>query len=385
MEDNIYKITINSKNYGDLNGTNIYLTNDLYTSLEKSKTKDGTPVLKLLELGRAIQGLKHLIAIINANNKQSRLILSKTATKKENSDYYINYDDYRDRSKARFFSLYRETGLDAARSYLNSYFPNEFTYDSKKLTESELKKINRSVPEVLDSISNNEKNKVIIIEEATKTIAKLRHRTKKLNSALEDLRNQNNLIYYQETLEVLRQRLTQDFHETRGKESWQHWIYENNWLFGVYYMSPPIEKYRVGFRSIPDYLFATLDGFIDILEIKKPSFDVIQEDSSHPGSFAWCPETNKAIGQVVNYIQQMELHQLELTNLINEKYGLQYEMHINILRPRAFVLVGNSDNWPDTKIKALRMLNYSLHGVEVLTYSDLISRGKSIILMLSRK
>ena len=38
---------------------------------------------------------------------------------------------------------------------------------------------------------------------------------------------------------------------------------------------------------MPDYLFPTLDGFVDILEIKLPSFEVIEEDVGHIGSWVW--------------------------------------------------------------------------------------------------
>jgi hypothetical protein len=53
----------------------------------------------------------------------------------------------------------------------------------------------------------------------------------------------------------------------------------------------------IGFRSILDYLFPTPEGFIDILEIKKPTHEVIKEDRSPPGAFCWSAEANEAIGQ----------------------------------------------------------------------------------------
>jgi len=36
---------------------------------------------------------------------------------------------------------------------------------------------------------------------------------------------------------------------------------------------------------MPDFIFPTLDGFVDILEIKLPSKEVIVEDASHAGSW----------------------------------------------------------------------------------------------------
>jgi hypothetical protein len=222
------------------------------------------------------------------------------------------------------------------------------------------------------------------MEEATKTVAKLKRRTKKLGNALIDLQRQSSLSFYQQSLDELRLRLTKDYHETRGKDSWQKWIYGNHWLLGVQYLTP-IEKAKVGFDNIPDFLFPTLDGFIDILEIKRPTFETIREDPSHAGSFIWCFEMNKAIGQVVNYIQTLELNQLQITKRINEQYEKEYPILIHPLKPRAFILIGNSGGWATRQKDAFRTLNYCLHGIEVLTYTDLISRGESIISMLGKK
>ena len=58
MAENLNKVVINSRNYGDLNGVAVYLTDDLYKTLAKQKARDGTPILKLIENGRAVQGLR---------------------------------------------------------------------------------------------------------------------------------------------------------------------------------------------------------------------------------------------------------------------------------------------------------------------------------------
>ena len=141
----------------------------------------------------------------------------------------------------------------------------------------------------------------------------------------------------------------------------------------------------MGFDSIPDYLFPTIDGFIDILEIKKPEHEVIGADSSHPGSFSWSSECNKAIGQVTNYLYEMELNQLQLRDRINEKYGDVLESEVRIVRPRAFILIGQSDNWNRNMKDGFRRLNHTLHGIQVLTYTELLNRGQHIIQLYTRK
>jgi len=287
----------------------------------------------------------------------------------------------------QFFSLYRETGLDTAKSYLNNYFPEDFKYDKNQLKQSEINKLEKKLPEVINSLSKKPKSKKILIRETSKILEKLKTEKRMLKkdvADLKELQERSNISFYKQKLEEFKSRLRKNYPETRGKNSWQTWIYENDWLFGIHYQKP-IEKEKIGFNSIPDFLFPTLDGFLDILEIKRPSIEVIKEDSSHRGSYMWASETNKAIGQVINYIYQIELNQLQLMQKINEIYGEKYKSAIFTIKPRGFILVGESNVWKDMDKKAFRKLNYSLHGIEVLTYTDLYNRGEKIIRLYTDK
>jgi len=180
----------------------------------------------------------------------------------------------------------------------------------------------------------------------------------------------------QKIIKELDSRLKTDgFSETSGDDSWQKWIYKNNWLFGVNYKKP-IEKAKINISGImPDYLFPTLDGFVDILEIKLPGDEVIIKDVSHAGSWKWTPETNTAIGQVVNYLGEIDRLRFEIER--NIRTQCRYE--ISLLKPRAYVLIGNSTSWSSDKKEGLRKMNHALHGIEILTYKDLIDRGNQAL------
>lgn len=173
----------------------------------------------------------------------------------------------------------------------------------------------------------------------------------------------------------LKNRLTKKYPETTGNDSWQTWIFNNNWLFGSNYQEP-IEKQKINISGImPDYLFPRIDGFVDVLEIKLPNDEVILIDNDHKGSWKWTPETNTAIGQVVNYLSEIDRLKLEIEKIIKSEHKKEF----SLLKPRAFILIGNSENWNTTKHEALRKLNYSLHGIEIITYFDLIQRGETFI------
>ncbi|MFA6039348.1 MAG: Shedu anti-phage system protein SduA domain-containing protein [Candidatus Peribacteraceae bacterium] len=183
------------------------------------------------------------------------------------------------------------------------------------------------------------------------------------------------VLQRKKVIDNLKQRLTQSYPETDGSDSWQNWIYANNWLFGANYKKP-IEKQKININGImPDYLFPTLDNFVDILEIKLPSFEVLEEDKSHRGSWAWSRNSNIAIGQVANYLCEIDRQVLEIEKQIKKSYGIE----VSLLKPRAFILIGNSSTWKVEKKEGLRRLNHTLHGIEILTYAELIRRGESFV------
>lgn len=388
MKKSLVKIKVtNPRALGKLNGVEVFLTKGLETELSKQKTRDGN-LLYLFKNGRALRGFKHLIETIKAKDDKARIIFSDSETKKTNGDFYISFEDYRKVTQGKFYAFYRETGLDSASFFLNSRFPKVFEYDKGRVSETQLKKVDKNFPQVLRDLSQKAKNKKVLLQQTTEAVKGLKEQKKILKSEieqLEELQKSSNIVLFQNRIKELEKRLDskKQYHETRGKNSWQAWVYRNNWLFGSNYQTP-IEKIRVGFDSIPDYLFPTIDGFLDILEIKLPTHDVILDDTSHAHSFKWSPKVSEAIGQVVTYLHEIEMHQLEIQQKIEENYKhLFNERKIFAIKPRAFILVGRNNDWSAEKKRALRKLNYSLHGIEVLTYDDLLSRGRRIIEMYS--
>ncbi len=165
------------------------------------------------------------------------------------------------------------------------------------------------------------------------------------------------------------------FHEVKGDDSWQKFILNQHWMFGANYLDP-IDRTKINIRgSMPDFIYPTADGFADILDIKLPTDDVIVEDSSHAGAWKWSADTNTAIGQITNYIVDVERLRLEIEKEIKMNTGRD----VLLLKPRAYILTGNSEKWTPAKKEGLRKLNYMMHGIEVLTYHDLKLRAKRIV------
>jgi len=385
QKKNLRTIKIKNKGYGDLDGCEFFVTEALYEQLKSRKSGTGQSFLQLLELGRAVRGFKHLLEHIKDKNENARLILTKGKTQKAGNHYYINLDEYSNKGYDRFRSFYRQTALRISSAYLSEQFPTDFPGPDESLSSEELNKAGKHFDHVLSELAQKKKHKKQILKKTSLMVKDLRQEQNELKqniAELEELKRESSIAFYIERLAELKSRFGKNYRETAGKDSWQSWLYKNNWIMGIQYL-PPIENQRVSFDNIPDYLFPTLDGFIDILEIKLPSYEVIKPDLSHPGSYAWSPEANKAIGQVVNYLYEMELNQLALQKKINRKYARQLCREINVIKPRAFILIGMEDGWDAETKEAFRKLNHTLHGIEVITYTELVKRGEYIINLYS--
>lgn len=374
----------NKRSLSKLGTVTVFLTDKVKAQLEKETTKNGETLLVLFGRGMALRGFKHLIEKIREKEPTKKIVFTHEQTAITDNEIKISYDDYKKSASDKFFTFYRETGLDAAGYYLNTCFPDKFEYDKTRVSEKDIKQIDKNFSTILEKVPKKRKNQQALIDQTSKVIDEL---TKKKNllkqevTDLEKIRNKSNIFFFQSRLDELRQRFSKKFHETRGKNSWQRWIYDNTWLFGIDYQ-PPIEKQKINITgSMPDYSFPTMDGFLDILEIKLPTMEVITPDTSHAGSYTWSSDTNKALGQVVNYLSDIELYQLHLKEEIKRVYGLD----LYLIKPRAVILIGNKAGWTSEQHKALRKLNYSLHGIEVLTYTDLEKRGEAIIKNYSQK
>lgn len=376
---NLNKITIKNKSFGPVDGIIVYLTDDLFTELDTKKTREGGKLISLLEGGRLAKGLKHLLETLRVRSKGKKIVFTKQQTKTDASYWYINFDEYKSSVSGRFYALYREVGLDGALNYLSQKLPGDFTYDKDQVSASQINVISKKLPSVLKELEKKTKNKKTLLRNTVESINELKEEKNELKKEIviiEEIRNASNIAFMQKSLNELEDRLSgaRVYKETSGKDHWQGWVYKNNWMFGISYAAP-IEKQKIGFDNIPDFIFPTIDGFIDILEIKLPAHDVIKKDDSHAGSFMWTNKTSEAIGQAVNYLHEIELNQLQIQKKIKENRQLD----LLIIKPRVLILIGNSSTWNNSYKEGLRKLNYSLHGIEVITYTDLQNRAKQIV------
>lgn len=145
------------------------------------------------------------------------------------------------------------------------------------------------------------------------------------------------------------------------------WINNNTWVFGNEY----VKKYDtsvIGLHSEADFIVQSLDGFADLIELKKSNFPLFIKDRSHD---CYYPSSglSQVLGQAIKYLKVMEDSRL----IHNEEDGLK------VLKPRVRIIIGRSKDMDPEGKKALRLLNSTLHGIDIMTYDEIVIRAKKLI------
>lgn len=154
----------------------------------------------------------------------------------------------------------------------------------------------------------------------------------------------------------------------------QNWIEDNLWVFGVEYYKKYdwkiIDDAKEG-SSKADLVMSTLDGFVDLIELKRPNIKsdtLLNYDEIHKSYFP-SRALSLAFGQCLHYLKKLD----------EKKKEIEDKNSVKVLRPRIKLIIGRSNNFNEDEYKALRMLNSNLNHIQIITYDDLIKNAKQII------
>lgn len=168
----------------------------------------------------------------------------------------------------------------------------------------------------------------------------------------------------------------------KERDYWQPFLERNRWMFGLSYFVL-LDERRIDLWDTADYLFESDDGFIDIVEIKHPHIDFWQKDSNgnykkYRNFLQHNEELKGAITQATNYIFQVE------KKFSDPDWCRKHNCETPV-KPKCTVVFGRSDQWQLEEKTAFRLLNDSLHGVEVITFDHLYSRALRILNSLEKE
>jgi hypothetical protein len=170
--------------------------------------------------------------------------------------------------------------------------------------------------------------------------------------------------------------------DKKERNYWQPFLETNKWVFGLSYLIL-LDESRLDLWDTADYLFKSEDGFIDIIEIKHPHLDFWQHNGSghyekYRDFLQPSEELKGAITQATNYIFQTE------KKFFDPDWCRRNNCE-NPVKPKCTVVLGRSVGWGLAEATAFRLLNDSLHGVQVITFDHLYKRAEKLQISLEEE
>ena len=156
------------------------------------------------------------------------------------------------------------------------------------------------------------------------------------------------------------------------ERSWQKWFEENSWVLGTEFVRV-LDERSVDTDHIADFLVQAYDGFLDIVEIKRPegSLRFWAENRDH-GNYVPSPALTKAITQATRYLYEVERE-------ANSVKFLDRVDQVRTIKPRCVLVFGRSCDWVSAQSESYRILNSSYHNILVLTYDHVLDRARRLL------
>ena len=227
--------------------------------------------------------------------------------------------------------------------------------------ESQFYITDQNISSVIAQLSKLENKKLIIKELNKLQPDDFKKLSENLSLALHIRKRKLSITQFEQQLE---QNLTE--HE------WQKWFKENDWMLGNEFIQI-LDKQKIDTQNIADFLMKAYDGFLDIVEIKRPKGEFLfwANNKDHEN---FIPSTDliKAITQSTKYIYELERE-------ANSKKFHEQIGEIKIIKPRCTLIFGRSNDWTEEHHEAYRILNSSYHNLTIMTYDHVLDRAKKIL------
>lgn len=158
-------------------------------------------------------------------------------------------------------------------------------------------------------------------------------------------------------------------------------------------------KYIAGVREIvikgvdrhdkrPDFLLVDANGYIDILEIKKPSVQLLTKQSSYRNSYVPVRDLAGAIQQIEKYIYCLNAGGKDGEQNLQKQLADKIPSSVTpkVVNPQGILLLGRSKDFNHQQKTDFELIKRQYkHIAEIMTYDDLLQRIDNIIAALSQE
>lgn len=156
------------------------------------------------------------------------------------------------------------------------------------------------------------------------------------------------------------------------ESNWQCWFEKNNWILGSEFVRI-LDERTIDTQNITDFLMEAYDGFLDIVEIKRPEGGMhFWAKSLDHGNYIPSTDLIKAITQASSYIFEVEREANSVKFL--ERIG-----GVKTIKPRCILIFGRSFDWNLKQVEAFRILNSGYHNISIMTYDHVLERAERIV------
>jgi Shedu protein SduA, C-terminal len=156
------------------------------------------------------------------------------------------------------------------------------------------------------------------------------------------------------------------------EQPWQKWFEDNEWVLGSEFVRL-LDERPIDVSHIADYLMQAYDGFLDLVEIKRPEGALrFWAEARDRGNYVPHSDLVKAITQANRYV-------LEVEREANSVKFLERLGGVRAIKPRCILIFGRSEDWNDEQREAYRILNAGYHNLTILTFDHVLRRAKRML------
>jgi len=161
--------------------------------------------------------------------------------------------------------------------------------------------------------------------------------------------------------------LNQDLKE----QPWQQWFQSNSWVLGSEFVRI-LDERRIDVENISDYLVQAYDGFLDVIEIKRPEGTLkFWADSLDHGNYVEHSDLTKAMAQANRYLYEVE------REANSDKFVRR--VGVRAVKPRCVLIYGRSHDWNEDQKEAYRILNASQQNLSILRFDYVLDRARRML------
>lgn len=142
-----------------------------------------------------------------------------------------------------------------------------------------------------------------------------------------------------------------------------------------------------GYDKRPDFVLVDANGYVDILEIKKPDVKILTEQASYRNNYVPVREFSGAIQQIEKYIFCMTSIEKSQREVVNKLSALLPEaITPEIVNPQGVLIAGRSKGFNPQQKRDFELIKRQYkHVADIMTYDDLVARFENIVTSLKKR